>query len=176
MLINGAERRDFAGVACLPLFDMFQGWGHLNLTNILNPTEPRRMAWCDVWGAKAREYSWDVTVQSPKEALKVNLVWTDPPGTSPLGGIVNRLFLRVEGPTGAGSRRYMGNFQALVQDGSAYAVTTLDLANNVQGVLVRAPEPGVYRIIVTPGSLSTSSQDFAIVWSGDIAEAGPRKA
>jgi hypothetical protein len=185
LLINGAERRSFSGVPCPLLYDMVQGWGHLNLENILKPSGGRNIAWCDAGsGLFAEDYQlWEVLVQHHGEEaedeqnfsvpFKVTLTWMDLPGSPLHGGkLINDLDLVVITPSG---KPYNGNRQEEPFDQGT------DTTNNVECVLVKKAEPGTYRIRVSRKPLpderrdgQQNSQSFALVWSGRLSQSGPQ--
>jgi subtilisin family serine protease len=107
MIVNGAVDIGDGG----PIPNPRQGWGRLNLRNVLSPEVWR--AWLDqtvLLTAAGASRSWTLHVPNPALPLKVTLAWTDPPGplgsgTSEVPAVVNRLALRVE----AGGHTYRGN-------------------------------------------------------------------
>ncbi len=78
-----------------------QGWGLLNLADGIFPTAPFDILYFDETdGLSTGEYDeYEISVTDPGEPLKINLVWTDYPG-SPVaqGGLVNDLDLQVTDP------------------------------------------------------------------------------
>jgi hypothetical protein len=78
------------------------GWGRLNLGNAIHPTAPLNILYYDETGGLAtgefKEYV--IQVSDASEPLKLNLVWTDYPGTpANQGGLVNDLDLQVTDPS-----------------------------------------------------------------------------
>jgi hypothetical protein len=98
--------------------------------------------------------------------LKITLVWTDAPSLEGLGGLANELYLQLETPSGE------------VINWDANPVTRV--TNNVQQIIVTAPEDGVYTIRVrgvsvtehSPGAAPTGGlrQDFAVAASNAVGE------
>jgi hypothetical protein len=85
-----------------PVPNNVEGWGRLNLGNGVYPTAPFNIFYYDEQNSlntgEYREYT--VNVLDPGSPLKINLVWTDYPGsTAAQGGLVNDLDLRVTDPS-----------------------------------------------------------------------------
>lgn len=107
LVVNGAVDTGDGG----PIPNCRQGWGRLNLENIVNP-ELRR-AWIDqtvLFTTRGQGQVWPIRVADAARPLKITLAWTDPPGplgggTSEISAIVNPLALRVK----VGDRTYLGN-------------------------------------------------------------------
>jgi hypothetical protein len=99
-------------------------------------------------------------------ALKVTLVWTDPPGvprtaSDPTPELVNDLDLRVVAPNGTAS---LGN--ELLHPGAA------DRLNNVEVVSIPTPVNGNYAITISANRLGFGArQGYALVITGDVASA-----
>jgi subtilisin family serine protease len=81
-----------------------EGWGRLNLVNGVYPVSPFDILYYDEEGSDSlstggfREYT--VAVSGSGSPLKINLVWTDYPGSpSVQGGLVNDLDLQVTDPS-----------------------------------------------------------------------------
>lgn len=86
--------------------------------------------------------------------LKVILVWTDPPGVP----LVNDLDLHVIDPAGND-------------------IAPSDHVNNVEGVAVAQPLSGTYTINVAANRIAQGPrQSYALVITGDIADAAPLRA
>lgn len=199
MIVNGAVDIGDGG----PIPNPRQGWGRLNLQNVLSPAVCR--AWLDqtvLFTARDERRSWTLQVPDPARPFKVTLTWTDPPGplgsgTAEVPAVVNRLALRVE----AGGRLYRGNRFAggssLGEDGeTGDTVPAVDEGwDNLQNVYL---PPGVtavgepLQVMVTAVELAADAltgrvepprQDFALWISNAIPggsnlahEAAPGKA
>ncbi len=117
-----------------------------------------------------------VLVADGDQPLRITLVYTDVPGfPGALPALVNDLDLTVIGPDG---RRYQGN---RFQDGESVRTDPVaDRVNNVEAVHLSAPLPGRYIVQVTGHRVADDArqetpevdQDFALVWSGSLAEVG----
>lgn len=85
-----------------PVPNNVEGWGRLNLGNGVYPTAPFNILYYDEQNSlntdEYREYT--LNVLDPGSPLKINLVWTDYPGsTTAQGGLVNDLDLQVTDPS-----------------------------------------------------------------------------
>jgi uncharacterized repeat protein (TIGR01451 family) len=163
LLINGAI--DMGGVN-IP--NNNQGWGRLNLDNIIVPPVP--VIYLDqttIFGATGQTWSLDVGPVDPTLPLKVTLVWSDAPGPGSGGATaawVNDLDLTVNDAT----TTFLGNVFA---NGWSVAGGTADNQNNIENVFIQNPG-GPYEITVTaaniagdgvPGNADLTDQDFALV-------------
>lgn len=176
MVVNGAVDTGDGG----PIPNSRQGWGRLNLDNILAPD--LRRAWLDqtlLFTLPGQRKVWPIRLADTSRPLKITLAWTDPPG--PLGGgtpeisaIVNRLALRVE----VGERTYFGNHFA---DGwSAPGPAECEGWDNLQNVYLPAGAVNeAVRVSVTSleiamdcltGRVEPSRQDFALWISNGVPE------
>ena len=107
LVVNGAVDTGDGG----PIPNRRQGWGRLNLENILAPD--LRRAWLDqslLFTASGQQRVWPIRLADAARPFKITLAWTDPPGplgsgTPEISAIVNRLALRVE----VGEKTYFGN-------------------------------------------------------------------
>jgi hypothetical protein len=180
-LINSADELDEANGGPGPVPNNDEGWGRINLTNIVAPninTAPRFYQYLDqtVLLTNSQVYLQHLFVQGADQPLKVTLAYTDVPGfPGAIPALVNDLDLEVVAPDGT---LYRGN-----QFGAGESVPdapTPDHLNNVEGVYLSEPEPGDYLIrvraskVVQDARLDTAAidQDFALVSSGDLARPG----
>jgi hypothetical protein len=188
VLINGArnmtgrlyERRgtpqDFGPLADAP--SNVQGWGRAMLDDALHFTgDARTLFLLDVPNAAGLSgvESIDVTLAagSPSEPLKATLVWSDV-AALPVSAeaLVNDLDLVVTAP---GGTAYRGNQWTPDNPGvpgdkaSAPDAPGADGVNNVEGVLVPAPPPGVYRVSVRAADVPLGPQGGALVVTGAVA-------
>lgn len=149
--------------------DNNQGWGRVDVKGSLYPVAPKRLAYGDytpgltTGGSKAYVYSVpDTTVD-----VRVNLVWTDYPGTSGVSpNIVNDLDLTVTGPDGS---VYHGN--AYAGSASVAGAAAYDRLNNVEGVTIPAASliPGTLTVSVSGYNVPQGPQPFALVVSGGFS-------
>jgi subtilisin-like proprotein convertase family protein/subtilisin family serine protease len=172
----------------------YQGWGLVNVTNSLpqyspaNPpgplTEPWPVGFTEGALTTGESATFPVTLNSNNAALRITLVWTDPPGNPSVGPkLVNDLDLIVTNMTTGDI--YVGNaisgeFNSTV-DGSNI-LSRVDIVNNVENVYVETPEAGhTYSVTVKARRVNVNAvtlhnprgvaQDFALVLSsGNPAE------
>jgi hypothetical protein len=137
----------------VPSFE--QGFGFPVLGNVLYfPGNAAKLRVVDAPGLAQGESATMQLSAKQGTPLKVVLVWTDPPGVP----LVNDLDLRVEGPGGS---IFYGNGQP-------------DHVNNVEVVSIPQPLAGTYTVTVSASRIGLGPrQDYALVVSGDIADATP---
>ncbi|MDA1359492.1 S8 family serine peptidase [Glycomyces luteolus] len=144
------------------------GFGRIDVTRAVGGAARSRFADAPADAVATGEIRrYRIEPDDPGEPLKVTLVWTDAPSLEGLGGLVNELYLQLETPAGE-----LLNWD----DNPATRVT-----NNVQQIIVAAPEDGVYTVRVrgvsvtqhAPGAAPSDGlrQDFALAASNAIAEA-----
>jgi len=79
-----------------------EGWGRLNLANAVHPASPFNIVHYDEQDSLSTSESHEylINVSDQGNPMKINLVWTDYPGTPQAqGGLVNDLDLRVTDPS-----------------------------------------------------------------------------
>ncbi|MDG2292400.1 MAG: S8 family serine peptidase, partial [Phycisphaerales bacterium] len=152
--------------------DSKQGWGRLQLPELINP-EPGSMRYVDqtvVFGETGEAWTVNVTPADPSKPMRVMLVWTTAAGHG-LGGTTpawsNDLDLVVE----SNGQSYVGNaFHPTT--GWSVAGGDRDAMNNAEGVFLgpSAPAAATIRVeaaaIVADGIPSygdATDQDFALV-------------
>ncbi|MGB9939198.1 S8 family serine peptidase [Methanosarcina sp.] len=136
-----------------------EGWGRINLENSLLPACPAKLELRDsaadaVGTGEQRSYTF--TVVDGSVPFHATLVWTDYPSTPAVGGIVNQLRLSVTAP----------------DETVAHGAPAND---NVQQVVLNAPQTGTYTVRVTGINIPTitmpdvnQKQDFALVITGGL--------
>lgn len=157
------------------------GWGRVDLAASLAVGQgAEREVWFDdasEIGRTGDEVEFTRYADSGDDAMRITLVWTDPPGEeeppdidlSILTGersapvLVNDLDLRVIAPDG---REFLGNEER--EDGG-----DPDRLNNVEAVRIPNPVEGDYRLIVTGHEIAQGPQPFAIVMAGNRVVQGP---
>jgi hypothetical protein len=133
--------------------DNNQGWGRVNLEGSLFPDHPAKLEFRDdttdtLGTGQNRDFTFEVVDTSVP--FRATLVWTDHPSDPATGGgLVNTLRLSVIPPAGP-----------TVQGAPAN--------NNVQQVVIGAPQAGTYTVRVTGVNVTTQAttgdrQDFAVV-------------
>lgn len=150
-----------------PVPNNVEGWGRLNLGNGVYPSSPFEIFYFDVKGTGSLttgefdEYT--INVNNPSQPLKVNLIWTDYPGSPAAnGGLVNDLDLQVTDPSS--SIRY--------PDHALPNPAAFDRVNNVVGLTFVNPDTGTYTVRVTGYSIPQGPQPYALVISGNIDTGG----
>jgi Subtilase family len=177
MLVNGAEPLKASGF--IP--NMQQGWGRLNLENVLRQDIQRVYVDQSIClKQRGDRHTWKIRVADPSQPVKITLCWSDPPGalgtgTSTASAIVNQLALRLE----ANAQTYRGN---QFQNGWSYSSENRDREgrDNLQNIFL-APRTvaGTLQVSVTAleittncltGKINTPQQDFALVISNAVVE------
>ncbi len=145
-----------------------QGWGMPNLVTLHDLASGISVddGTTPLTTGAAQTYS--VTVPPGTNELRLSLTWTDVPANPAASTtLVNDLDLRVDTP---GGFRYLGNF-GLAQSPYSLPGGLPDRLNNLENIILEAPEPGTYTVTVTAaavnldGDLATSAVDqpYALV-------------
>ncbi len=177
LLINGAHSMSGTGAGGgAPNQD--QGWGRVNLENVLYFEGDDRQLWLidETTGLETGQtHSYELMVNAG-EPLDITLVWTDFPATIGAAvALVNELRLEVEDPSGDVWT------QKLPASGAPNPFTDtstegFDDRNNVHQVRLEAPEGGTYQIRVVALNVAMGgSQHYALAANGDfvIEESSP---
>lgn len=141
--------------------DLFsQGWGRVNLNNIL--TTPIQFANEETALITNEPKTYYVKVTDTSKPLRFTLVWTDYPG-SPNAAypLVNDLDLVIQAPNGT------------VLNGNDFTAPYNDFydgINNVENVFITNPIAGVYKILVYPYNVPYGPQPFSLVASGGLSD------
>jgi serine protease AprX len=133
--------------------DNEQGWGRVDLQQVLNLHPPTAILFFDeTQGLRTGDlHQVSLELIDPTVPFRVTMVYSDFPGED----LINNLNLLAIDPDG---KFFVGNdFQ-----GSG----TPDSANNVEGILVENPKPGIWSIRVIASNVPMGPQDFALVVSG----------
>ncbi len=156
-LIAGARRLPNPGKEDL-IADNDQGFGRVNLENILTPDNPASVEFIDVTDGLETGQLWnhDFVISSSETALRIVLCYSDYPGQN----LVNNLNLMITSPDG---KSYVGNPSA---DGDL----TMDTSNNVEMIKLNSPIPGNWKIQVIASNIPESPQDFALVLMAALGE------
>jgi hypothetical protein len=166
--LAGNDDADGAAMGHRP--DSRQGWGRLNLPELVDPPANSVIYYDQGRVFEESGESWlrEVTPVDPGQPMRIMLAWTDAPGHG-LGGSTpawnNDLDLVVE----AGGNTYYGN--DFDTDGWSAAGGTADPANNAEGVFLELPPTAVtIRVMATninsdgvPVFNDGTDQDFALV-------------
>ncbi len=181
-----------------------QGWGRVNLEeffwfdgderhalvleDVPNPvpddpmqrSEPAPWPYAGDALTTGDERTWLLPKVAAGGTLKVTLVWNDPPGVPGADPVlVNDLDLEVWSPEG---ERWLGN-RGFAEDGLAEPAgdEQPDRLNNVEGVFLRSPGAGAFRVRViahaVPGNdlPGSRAQGFSIVASAEFLPPLPEK-
>jgi serine protease AprX len=155
ILIHSAQYIKYrhAHPASAPWADNEQGWGRVDLQKVLKPAAGTKVIFIDeangLTANQKREYKIKITKSSV--LLRVTLAYTDFPGEK----LINNLNLIVHSPS---SKVYRGNdFQGT---GNA------DNTNNIEGIVIKSPETGEWKIEIVAENITNQQQDYAVVISG----------
>lgn len=151
-----------------PVPNNVEGWGRLNLGNGVYPSYPFDIFYYDVSGPDSLstgDYDeYIINVSDSGKPLKINLVWTDYPGSPAAnGGLVNDLDLRVTDPS----------LNIHYPDNALPTPASFDRVNNLVGITLVNPDAGTYSIRVTGYNIPFGPQPYALVISGNIAVGEP---
>ncbi|MFZ4664108.1 MAG: S8 family serine peptidase, partial [Caldilineaceae bacterium] len=137
-----------------PWADNEQGWGRVDLQQVLNPLTPTQVLFVDnnVGLAVGQANDYLLTLTDPTVPLRITLVYTDFPSPK----LVNDLNVMAYEPNGG--RFYLGN------DFSDAGIP--DAINNVEGIRIANPKMGQWRIQVVAADVPRGPQDYALVISG----------
>jgi serine protease AprX len=152
-LICGAQRMPLTYVPGKIIFDNHQGFGRVNLENVLlSPGDPRLGFFDAAPGLQTGGLS-ETTIQIPagSKRLRVALAYTDYPGHA----LKNNLNLMGIAPDGS---RQVGNADV----GSNTLV--FDSKNNVEVCEISNPSTGTWRFRVIAANVPQGPQPFALVW------------
>ena len=160
-----------------------QGWGRITLDNALyfNGDSRKLLCWDyrnaqGITTGEERDFAFS-TNSGSNEPLKITLVWSDPPGAAMAAKeLVNDLDLELVAPDGTIYRGNQWNDQTSGDlKESAQNPTGTDTLNNVEGILIKAPQSGTYTLKVkgtnVPGFGEDFKQGFALVVTGDVSMA-----
>lgn len=158
MIIHSAEYRNYRykHASSEPWADNEQGWGRINLVNVINPKSPVSLLFFDeIEGLTSGiEKVYQINVSDNSVPLHVTLVYTDFPGEY----LINNLNLLLFAPSG---EYFFGNDFANNKQP--------DATNNVEGVRLKSPEKGVWTIKVVASNIAVGPQAYALVVSGGDA-------
>jgi subtilisin-like proprotein convertase family protein len=154
-----------------------QGWGRVLLDDALYFAGDSRGLWVDEYDSGFTAPSdppviYQLEMEDTGEPLEITLAWTDYPSTpAATTHLINDLDLRVDGPSGG----FVGNnfLYSVSLPGGEH-----DRLNNVEGVIIEDPAPGIYSIRISPHAIPSGPQPFALVVTGGrfSVTAGPQPA
>lgn len=170
LLINTATQWSFSGTAH-DLTRTHQGWGHADVRTAWDLRNAMFLVDETVVLAELASATHNVTVAAGTPALKVTLVYRDPPGTtSSTLHRINDLDLKVTSP---GGTIYHGNvgLNAGVWSTAGGSPNSVD---TVENVFVQNPAAGTWQVTITAAELNQDAHvetgavdtDYALVVSG----------
>ncbi len=174
LLVNGAQDIPDTGVINAaagatnrgtgPIPNTEEGWGRINLTNTINPNNaPSRIQFIDnqqLTASKKKMVFNDVRFTSPFPT-EITLVWFDPADTGGTGALVNNLDLTLSTPDGTTIRGGAPSFA----NGESQTNAAADTTNAVEKIYLKKSVSGYYNITVEATTLTTATQNFALVYS-----------
>ena len=171
VLVNSAV--DVTGVAGLPSAQ--EGWGRVLADNALYfPGDASKLLLRDVRNnsadalVTAQPITHYIYSNGPGLPLKITLAYHDAPATLPAASApVNIVYLQVVGPD---AQVYYGNN---VTNGVSTPGGSPDLINNLQQVIIPAPDLGVWAVTIHPQAINVGAQGYALVATGDVHELCP---
>lgn len=133
--------------------DNEQGWGRVDLKQVLNPTSPTNVVFIDEnQGLETGDMKkYEIEITDPGSLLRITMVYSDAPGAD----IINNLNLFLYDPDG---KFYIGN--DFKNSGAP------DGDNNVEGIVIENPKTGKWSVHVVASNIPLGPQDFALVISG----------
>ncbi|MCG3127987.1 MAG: hypothetical protein CHACPFDD_02860 [Phycisphaerae bacterium] len=168
-LINSSV--DMTGVTGYP--SNREGWGRVLADNALFFTgDARKLIVRDVRNntgdalTTGESVTVNFTVQGGSQQLRVTLAFHDAPGAANASNpVINNIDLVVDSP----SATYRGN---VFNTSTGVSITggTADTKNNVEQVHLSNPETGVWSATISAASVSTGSQGYALVITGDVLD------
>ncbi|MBE2198566.1 MAG: S8 family serine peptidase, partial [Anaerolinea sp.] len=134
-----------------------EGWGRVNITNIISPTA--MVVYNDetvIFSNTGEQYVLAVGVPDPSQPLKITVAWSDAPGAAGANpALVNNLNLTVEN----GGNTYLGN---VFSGGWSATGGAADNRNNIENVYIQNPGANA---IITIDAINISGD--AILYNGD---------
>ena len=174
-MVNGADdlqgAEDANGNTMTNIPNNKQGWGRLNLGNVLSSWTAGavHVDQSVVFTASDQTHEVAVTPIDPSKPMKASLVWTDALGHGQGGRLpawVNDLNLTV---TAGDATTWLGN---VFSQGMSATGGAPDQKNNVENVFLASPSAASYRVTVSaaniigdgiPNLAGPTDQDFALV-------------
>lgn len=165
-LIHAADERGAA-----PGPDNQFGWGFLNtLAAVDSVSRGRDALLCSRITDDLLSQSREITVSDAGEALKVTAVWTDPAAAAgAVQALVNDIDIRLISPSGVEHLPWVTD----PSDPGAAAATGVNTVDNIEQIVVEAPEIGVWTLTVETAGLNEGGlQEVSIVTSASWVRSG----
>lgn len=169
---------DGAGGIITNIPNNIQGWGRLNLDNLINDSDKPLVNYFKdndsdtIFGDTGQDYQIVLQSVDISKPLKIALAWTDAPGAASANPVLlNNLDLIVSD----GTNTYLGN---VFSNGFSISGGTSDSLNTIESVFIENPTAGSYIIQVyaaniagngIPGNSDSTDQDFSIVIMNGIS-------
>lgn len=133
-----------------------EGWGQISLEDTLFPAAPSSLAFFDRDALVTGATNTYVLNLGGTNSFHATLCWPDFPATPGSSkNLINDLDLAVIGPDGVTNH--------------ASAMGAPDRTNNVEGLDLAAPAPGIWRIEVRGFNVPNGPQNYALVLRGPLA-------
>lgn len=143
--------------------DMAQGWGRIDLRDSVDP-EGKTLSFIDNSSgiSTATNLTRTFRVLSSDEELRLTLAWSDYPGSLFAGKqLINDLDLLLYAPNGS---VYHGN------DFSNPFDDATDSINPVEGISIKNPSTGWWRVVVKGSNIPRGPQHYSLVATGNMTE------
>ncbi|MBI5047314.1 S8 family serine peptidase, partial [Candidatus Micrarchaeota archaeon] len=181
-IINGAQDMPPTGTpgestGPIPNFD--EGFGRVDIGDSLFPDGLQTRVWFKEDKFTTENELKSYMVRATKGyPLLITLVWTDYPSDVRAGGplLVNDLDMKVVSPSG---KRYSGNSMTAGVSAENPVKIARDFENNIEKIILPAPEDGLYNVTIRATKLGTykwgfgfgtssREQEFALVASENV--------
>ncbi len=144
--------------------DFHQGFGAVNVDNIVAPAAPASALFIDSEASLATgqsaEHVFEITSSAP--ALKLVMAYSDYPGSA----LVNDLNMVLTLP---GGKKITGNM-------GLENVKTFDSNNNVEVIMIDKPAIGSYKVEIVAANVPQGPQDYSLVVLGPLKKPARQSA
>lgn len=165
-ILNGAIDMDNSrNTGSVP--DTKEGWGRVNITNSIAPeNHTARVQFVDnITLSNGDTYKIENVRFTSNKPLTMTLTWYDPPNVAGGGVIINDLDLELLSPSG---KIYRGGTPSFV-NGETNNGKVKDNKNNVEKIIIKHPEDGLYNITVKAAKIAPGTNSpFALVYSETV--------
>ncbi len=176
-LINGAEDMPSSG-GSQPIPNYQEGWGRINISKSINPEAPVKLFYIDndTGLNTVEKFIYAIEVLDNSIPLNITLVWSDHPASpSATSTLVNDLHLNVTHI--ATGESFKGNVflngWSSSDDANANSdwdkySTGYDNVNNVEGLRIKKPKLGWYKLTIIGSNVPFGPQPFSFALSGAL--------
>ncbi len=162
LLINGAQDVGNPGP------DFSTGYGNIDAYESIQQLKNGQFIVDQITPAETKNYT--ITVPANAVQLKVSLVWTDPAAEVNTNiALVNDIDLRLVSPSNTTWLPWILDSSPNLSSITANATRGEDHLNNIEQVSLEDPVSGDYTIVLEGFDISTTSQEFALVYSWEVA-------